>query len=131
MVRTFVEGGGLLILTAGSEEFAGSRSLSEEFGVTVGDTPLGKIVPGNTTGISLWNAWPVISDQSSGTKVLAQAWDYPVIVFRRVGRGGVIVAGDSFFLLNKNLEQIDSYNEGNIRFLKECLERFSKGILGK
>lgn len=131
VIRKFVEGGGLLILTTGSEEFAGSRSLSAEFGLGVGDTPLGRVIPGDSAGISLWKAWPVISEGQSHLEVLARAWDDPVIVFRRLGRGGVIVAGDSYFLLNRNLEQINSYNEGNINFLKECLGRFKKGNLGK
>ena len=126
-IRDFVQKGGLLIVSAGWEESEAVTPLLEEFGMRVENVPLGKVVSSAQGGADLWEAWPVGLDKKDNVKVLARAWDYPVIVFSRQGKGGVLAVGDSYFFLNKNLEQIYDYNEENIFFIKGFLERLKDG----
>jgi len=126
-IRDFVRKGGLLIVSAGWEESEAVTPLLEEFGMRVENVPLGKVVSSAQGGADLWEAWPVGLDKKDNVKVLASAWDYPVIVFSRQGKGGVLAVGDSYFFLNKNLEQIYDYNEDNIFFIKGFFERLKDG----
>lgn len=129
-ISDFVWRGGLLVVTVGWEESGAAAPLLKRFGMSVGNVPLGRIIPeGEPQGVSLWEAWPVGFRAKDGVQVLVKAWDYPVIVFRKYGKGGVLAAGDSYFLLNKNLEGVYSYNEGNILFIKGCLERIKQGSI--
>jgi hypothetical protein len=132
-INSFVDRGGLLVVTSGYEESDGSRSLLADFGMSVGDIPLGRVTTDSaigSTGVDLWKAWPVVSEQqNTRTKVLAQIWGFPIIQFLPFGRGGIMVAGDSSFLLNKNLEDQNAYNESNVYFLKELIGRFKEGSI--
>lgn len=52
-------------------------------------------------------------------KVFCQTQDgHPLIVARRWGQGSVVVIGDSLFLGNDNLENLQYYRKGNLLFLK-------------
>lgn len=126
-IKEFVENGGCLIVTTGWEESAGSMEILKEFGFGLEDIPLGNITPEqNPQGVSFWEAWPVSFKKDARTRVLVKAWNYPLIVRKDYGRGGVLVIGDSSFLQSKNLEYVDSYNERNINFLRSTLNSFKE-----
>ncbi len=56
-------------------------------------------------------------------RVLFQTSDgYPVVVARRIGEGSVVVIGDTFFLGNDNLENLQYHRKGNLLFLKHLFE---------
>ncbi|MCK4235483.1 MAG: hypothetical protein KAX38_00090, partial [Candidatus Krumholzibacteria bacterium] len=59
--------------------------------------------------------------------VLAKKFGYPYIVEVRKGEGGMIFIADSSFLLNRNLEGMDGYLEGNIMFLRSLFEKLLGG----
>lgn len=127
-VDELVRTGGLLIVTAGSERPAGSFGLLDYYGFNLGMAPLGKATSewaGHT--IHFWSAWPIEMRAGLSGEVIADAWGYPVAVYRSQGAGGVLAVGDGGFLFDKNLEGIRSYNEHNILFLKEFLKTFAKG----
>ena len=125
IIKEFVAQGGLLLLNVGWEERGASKPLLAEFGISVSNVPLGRITSAqDADGVSLWEAWPVISQGADNVDVLVEAWGYPVIIFKQYGEGGILIAGDSSFWLNKNLEEVHDYNEANILFLKSCLDRF-------
>jgi len=48
---------------------------------------------------------------------------YPAVVTRSLGAGRVTVIGDSYFLLNENLEGSKSHNLGNMLLLQDLLTR--------
>ena len=128
IIKEFVAQGGLLLLSVGWEDREASMSLLTEFGVSVNNIPLGRITSAqNLKGVSLWEAWPVVYEDGDEVDVLVEAWGYPVIIFKQYGEGGILVAGDSSFWLNKNLEDVYRYNENNILFLKDCLDKFREG----
>ena len=125
----FVERGGTFFCLVGAEESAPSRSLLAEFAFRVPSSPvpttgrwfepepLGQILaeygsdgPDQTTGlraaVRFFAAWPVATD-SGEAEVLVRAPDgRPVVMCRRIGRGRVVVIGDTGFAMNKNLEYV-------------------------
>ena len=123
-VRKFVEGGGVFVLTVGYDRRGGSREILDEFGFTVGvSVPGGVDPPGEPqprghfkspyldtgtyrTYVRYHAAWPVTCDADENElRVIAYCpGDVPAILMRKVGRGKVVVVGDTGFAMNKNLE---------------------------
>ena len=127
-VERFVERGGLLVVTLGAERTLPSHGLFERFGVEPGTTPLGRAeATWARQQVRFWSAWPLEHDPADGYQVVTQVWDYPVMLYREQGDGGVLLVGDSSFLLNKNLEDNDSFEQGNILFLRYFLESVGRG----
>jgi hypothetical protein len=123
----FVRRGGRIILTVGWEEKAPSQELLQYFNCDIDNTPLGRVSPDqNIEGLTFNEAWPVIHNQEN-TEVLCQVWDYPVVVYKRHFKGGVLLIGDSSFLLNRNLEGFYYHFLSNIMFIKKVIrERLKK-----
>ncbi len=126
-LQEFVQRGGVLICMVGAEEAAASAPLLARFGFRVprspvptgGDwkepEPLGHMrsmymdvhpVEGEPyqVGLVLYAGWPVQMLRDDGEVLAYGADERPVAVMRQVGRGRVVVIGDSHFALNKNLE---------------------------
>lgn len=61
-----------------------------------------------------------------GCEVLYQTEGIPTAIFKRSGRGALVVISDTNFLGDENIENFRYYQEGNILFLKEIFERFRK-----
>jgi len=125
-VREFVTNGGIFICTVGYDERGPSESLLSDFGFRVGGAPPGSKVSAREPEPLGWfkspyfdvgdyqnyvrfhAAWPVGWRDEEGqqkAKVIAYGEeDLAVIVMRKVGRGKVVVIGDTGFAMNKNLE---------------------------
>lgn len=125
LLQEFVRRGGSLILTVGWEEKTGCKRLLQYFGLDIGNIPLGRVSPSqNLQKITFYEAWPVIYDQEN-TEALCYVWDYPVVVYKHYFKGGILLVGDSSFLLNQNLEGLYNYSIANIMFLKKVIsEKF-------
>lgn len=132
-IRDFVSQGGLLILSVGYPDIAGSSGLLETFGFDILPTPLGPIpfVEYNITPPRneprFVDSWP-ISFHNTNTnettilyKVNFSGTLYSLIIFKRYDQGGVLLISDSQFLLDKNLESLNDYWPGNINLLRNIL----------
>jgi hypothetical protein len=127
-VDACVGSGGLLIITAGSERPAGSYGLLGYYGFRLGTAPLGQAASEwKGHAVHFWSAWPVEMRAGSQGTTLAHVWTYPVAAYRPLGAGGVLVVGDGSFLFNKNLEDLHSYNEQNILFLRALFRAYGMG----
>jgi hypothetical protein len=127
-LHAFIDGGGRLICLVGAEEAAASESLLADFGIRVSPSPVpttgrwhepeplghlradyGVSDPSQSQAalpsVQFHAAWPVSADDSAQVLVRA-ANGQPVVVCRSIGRGRVVVIGDTGFALNKNLEYI-------------------------
>jgi len=123
-LEAFMREGGSVLLAVGWDDGGASWPLLKQMGFRLRNIPLGPVpVDQNSAGIQLVDAWPIEIIDSTGVKVLCQAWRYPVIVSRQVGKGQFLLIADSQFLLNRNLEGLQIYNEKNIKFLKGLLKR--------
>lgn len=121
----YVRNGGFILITSGWEESYGSLQLLENFGLHIENIPLGKVDPDqNKKMITFTKAW-ALSCADKNYNILCEVWDYPTIIFKSAGKGGIFLVGDSGFLLNDNLEGMESYNNHNILFLKEMIEKYT------
>jgi hypothetical protein len=119
-IREFVQGGGIFMLTTGRDEREPSVSVLQDFGFEVGGArpgphladvkPLGFFkspyyeVDGQMRYVRFHAAWPVRSEEPDAAPLAYGRGDVPVMMMRRVGRGSVVVVGDTGFAMNKNLE---------------------------
>ena len=118
----FVEQGGTLLIAAGWEEGKASAPLLESAGLYLDNIPLGPVnLNKGDYEVSFKEAWPVYYEDRR-TDVVIQQWDYPIVVVQGYGEGRIIVIGDSYFLLNENLEGINNYSLGNILFFRDLLD---------
>jgi len=114
VLRRFMERGGTVLLCAGWEDRHGALPLLEKAGLSIEHIPLGRqaaTVPGTTIEPMLWKAWPI-----RGGEALLTLNDLPVVVQQPIGRGRLVVIGDSEFVLNRNLEGEDGGVMRNIQF---------------
>jgi hypothetical protein len=125
MVHDFVDQGGILICTAGYEDREPIRPLLADFGFRIGlpcpgpsvpppePQPLGHFKsPYLRTGtqyqyVRFHAAWPVACTDPQAQVIAYGRNEVPVIILRRVGRGTIVVIGDTCFAMNKNLERQD------------------------
>jgi len=125
MIRQFVDQGGIFILTVGAEESQANAALLEELGFKVPYSPVGPNDPSPEpeplgcifgryidtdslkADLMFYAAWPVESTKPDAVVRVRGNEGWPVIVTRAIGRGTVVVIGDSWFPLNKNLERSD------------------------
>ncbi|MCY2924961.1 MAG: hypothetical protein NT031_05895 [Planctomycetota bacterium] len=116
-LRQYVENGGIFILTVGYPESGPSRSVLEDFGFSLesadGRAPqtMGHFkAPYVENGTYLAHvrfhaAWPVRSTGEGLYQPIANGTgEKPVILMRKMGKGKVVVIGDTCFAMNKNLE---------------------------
>jgi len=117
-VRTFVNNGGILIMTVGYDEAGPSQPLLDAFGLQVGPVGSESLEPqalghfkspylesaGKRVYVRFHAGWPVACNDA-GAHVMAYGRDNrPMIIMRRVGKGTVLLIGDTCFAMNKNLE---------------------------
>ena len=126
-VRRFAQRGGLVLVTLGHEEAEPAEDLLSAWRCRIDSTPLGSCeVPweGDDLPVHFYKAWPVEARMPGARAVLTHA-GYPVVVFCPDGTGGLLLIGDSDFLLNCNLEGKGGYWLGNIRFLRWLLATYT------
>ncbi len=125
----FVHRGGTFCCLVGAEESAPSAALLADFGIRVPTSPvptsgrwhepepLGHVRPTygdagadgsaeRRPAVQFYAAWPVASDAIDADVLVRAPQGQPVVVSRRVGRGRIVVIGDSAFALNQNLEYV-------------------------
>jgi hypothetical protein len=121
-IREFVERGGSLIVTVGYPDRRPVRPLLRELGLDIGDAadrPADWLRGPRAMGffkspyynggsylahVRFHAAWPVVALADDAQVLAYGRGDLPVILMRRVGRGRVVVVGDTCFAMNKNLE---------------------------
>ena len=136
LLRHYVEKGGRLIVVAGHTDDDPCRSLLEAFQVRIGSEPFGTAP--NTRLSERWSSFvsgamptggtasPIFKDayglSATGAEPLATWLGDPIAVRRTVGKGSLVVIGDSRFILDENLGEINAVNVQANRFLYRCLE---------
>ncbi|MCP4118706.1 MAG: hypothetical protein GY737_25590 [Desulfobacteraceae bacterium] len=126
ILKAYMENGGFVIWTVGWEDMEASKNFLDEFNLSLDAVPLGSTGrESGKRGVSFLEAWPIICKNGTGD-VLAGKWDYPVIVFQPRGKGGLLLIGDSQFLLSKNMESYKKFKYNNIRFFRQLLVRLGQ-----
>ena len=130
-LQSYMNDGGIVILATGYEDKAASLPLLKTFDLDIESIPLGP-VPYVEENLTLYqneprfvDSWPVSFQQNQTISFYNFTWGdltYHLVVFTRQGAGGLLLIGDSQFLLDKNIESIYDYWPGNILFLKYLLD---------
>ena len=50
--------------------------------------------------------WPVVADMPGAEVLVGGKQDRPIVMLRHVGRGSVVLIGDTGFAMNENLEYV-------------------------
>lgn len=131
LLQSYMTQGGVVLLATGYEDKEASLLLLHTFGVDIESIPLGP-VPYVEENLSLYqneprfvDSWPVSFQPNQTTSYYNFTWGertFHLVVFVKYGDGGLLVIGDSQYLLDKNLESIYDYWPGNILFVKYLLD---------
>jgi hypothetical protein len=122
-VQRFVERGGIYICMVGADRATPVQSLLDEFHLGVPRVP---VRPGEKdvepkpmshfttlyralgadydSGLLIHTGWPVRCDRAD--ELVRGFNNLPIIALREVGRGKVVLIGDTAFAMNKNLEYV-------------------------
>jgi hypothetical protein len=129
-LNQYMKNGGSIVIATGYDDKDASLPLLQQLNVNIEPIPLGPVpyVEGNTTTYQneprFVDSWPLSFPQSQTTFYYNFTWDdmtYHLVIFEKYGAGGLLVIGDSQFLLDKNIESIYDYWPGNIIFLKHLI----------
>jgi hypothetical protein len=124
MVEDFVRNGGVFISTVGYDGAGPSKQMLANLGFSIGQRPedeqlgrepqpLGYFKAPFFNGgkymayVRFFAGWRVLCDDPDRLVISQYPTGEELIVMRRLGKGLIVVVGDSFFAMNKNLE-----NEG-------------------
>lgn len=123
----FMEDGGWILLTCGAEEREGSERFLARYGLRLLEVPLTAFTD-TVRGIriNVQEGWAIAIDNPEA-EVVADQYGLPYIVRAPRGAGGLILIADSAFLLNRNLEGMQEYYEGNIEFLRILFAAIRRG----
>ncbi|MDZ7288801.1 MAG: GldG family protein [candidate division KSB1 bacterium] len=130
LVDDYLQQGGLVVWAVGYEEKEGSEKFLRRYGLDIDNVPLGPVPKDQTDrGLYFHKAWPIIFSDSSDVEVLCTGWGYPVIIAQKIGKGRLVLIGDSEFLLARNLEGAPRVREENLRFIESLVK--SRGMAQK
>ena len=130
MLSQYMEKGGFIILATGFDDEDASLPLLQHFNISVESTPLGPVpyVEGNISQYQneprFVDSWPLSFPEPQSISYYNFTWDdstYHLVILEKYGKGGLLVIGDSQFILDKNIESIYDYWPGNIIFLKHLI----------
>ena len=136
-LKEYMEKGGLVVVSAGFTDQKGVYHLLSEVKLGIEPLPLGPL-PMREFEMPLKyfdepkfiNAWPVKIKDGDRVKVFYEGEllerKFPVVVYKEVGKGGILLITDSEFLLNKNLETEKGFWKGNIMLLRQIFEELKE-----
>ncbi len=121
VLKEYMRNGGTVVLAVGWEERAPVEPLLDMVGLRIAARALGR-VSGAGAPLEqqpmLYEAWPVLG----GDETLLEASGEPVVVRKSVGKGQIVVIGDTQFLRNKNVEVKEGAILQNVRFFSWMLK---------
>lgn len=132
------EGGAVVILTTGEPDSVGSRPLLDAHGLALLPRPMGAVTPVEPTASRreheqqprFPDAWPIVAagegDPAAlpGVEVIYRQGDDVVALFRRVGRGGLLVISDTRFFSDMNVEDMSGYWLGNLALIHDMFQHY-------
>ena len=126
-VRTlmrFMDRGGTVILGCGYLDAAGCKQLLDPLGLAISGVPRGRFFDRTAFGqtVSFMSAWEIEKDLPKEAKILCAWDDKPLMVEMPVGKGELILIGDSEFLHNRNVEGHKNHDPANTAFLKNLFD---------
>jgi hypothetical protein len=132
------ERGAVVILTVGQPDSAGARRLLDAHGVRLLPRPLGTVSSADPTASRIereshprfLDAWPIVAADGGnpvelpGVEVIYRHGADVVAMFRRVGKGGLLLISDTRFFSDMNVEDMSGYRPGNLALIHELFRRY-------
>lgn len=136
-IEQFMISGGLVILSSGYTDKDSPSLLLKRLHLDILPIPLGPVPYGEEnesafiTQPRFVDSWPIfIQGNVDATHVFYNVSFgpdiYNLVVFTKVGEGGLLLIGDSKYFLDKNLEGFNNFWLGNIAFFKSMIEEMKK-----
>jgi len=125
-IHQFMTDGGQVLIASSDRTRHATKDFLKSYDIEILDLPLGSIRPeNNSQRIVTYQSNPVLSPNSSDTRVLLSAFDgrYVVGIEKDSGKGKLTVVGDYGILFNGVLEKQDWASPENIFFLKKLIGR--------
>ncbi len=127
-----------MILATGEPDSAGAQPLLDAHGLALLPRPLGMITPAAPTASRrereqqprFIDAWPIVAagerdpETLPGVEVIYRHGDDVVALFRRVGKGGLLLISDSRFFSDINVEDISGYWLGNLALIHDVFKKY-------
>ena len=128
VLDNYLERGGDVWVFAGWSEFQAAPALFEHFEIEVENLPLGRASASTPDGVSVdvRDAWPV---RVAGGRTLVEAWGHALVSERRIGRGRLVVAGDTELFTGYGLEYQRIVNERNRLFFESLVGTLRGALL--
>lgn len=126
-IHRFMQKGGIVIIALNNKDYRAVKSLLEDYKINILNMPLGRISPeGSDFKVILNDTWPVAALEDNSIHILLKAWGLPVLVYKEIENGGMMIIGDSSFFHNDYFEGIYKYNGNNIRYFNDFLKNYVK-----
>jgi hypothetical protein len=135
--------GAVVLLTTGEPDSHGSRAILEAHGLALAPRPLGTVTSSDI-GASrrerekvprFLDAWPIVTASSErdpatlpGVEVIYRHGEDVVELFRRVGKGGLLLISDTRFFSDGNVEDMSGFWPGNLTFIHDIFKRYLETI---
>lgn len=130
--------GTVILLSVGHPDSAGSRHLLAAHGLELVPRPLGTLMSTSPSASRrereqvprFLDAWPIATidegDPASlpGVEVIYRHEGDVVALFRRVGRGGLLLFADTRFFSDMNIEDVSSFWPGNLALIHDVFSRY-------
>lgn len=151
-IKEYIKKGGVVLLATGYDDKEASMPLLREFGLDILDIPLGSVPyveedpESHRTKPRFVDSWPIKIEGKNDFKteifysINISENEYILMTFTSYNNkikseyqdysGGLLLIGDSQFLIDKNIESLEKYWPGNIQFLKNIIDELKdKGAL--
>ncbi len=130
--------GAVVILTTGQPDSAGAEPLLDAHGMALVARPLGTITAADPSASRrareqlprFLDAWPIVAAGEldlanlTGAEVKYRHGGDAVVVFRRIGRGGLLVISDTRFFSDMNVEDVSGYWLGNLALIHDLFKEY-------
>jgi len=133
------EAGATTILAVGEPDSPASRRLLEAHGLALAPRPLGTVTAASPLASQrerekaprFLDAWPITTVEGgdpaalAGCEVIYRQGDDAVALFRRVGRGGLLLFADTRYFSDMNVEGMSGHWPGNLALIHDVLVRYA------
>ena len=136
----FEAGGGVVLLAVGQPDSSASRPVLLAHGLDLAGRPLGTVPDTQTLATGpggreretprFLDAWPIVDatggDPSTipGVEVLYRDGKDVIALFRRRGRGGLLLIADTRFFSNMNIEDVSGHRVGNLALIHDIFRMY-------
>jgi hypothetical protein len=130
--------GTVLILAASQPDSSGARALLDAHGLALLPRPLGTVTSADLsasrrereTHPRFLEAWPIVASDGGdparlpGVDIIYRHGPDVVALFRRTGKGGLLLISDTRFFSDMNVEDVSGSWIGNLALIHDLFERY-------